>query len=547
MKKRSVISFSIYFFFLFAVSLSVQSLTKNGNLVWTVSSVLKVSSLSLVGGILLGLLAGKMSSIRFEQFFVGRTSTSFCKFYFISFASLSLIWSLYFAAYYPGILGYDSYIQVNQIMNAAYNNHHPIIHTLLIKLFFDVAKLLGCELGTGAMMYVLFQLFSLAAVISYGIALLAKNVSKTFAIVIMMYFAIQPEFGFLSISMTKDVFFGEFVLLFFLSIVKLLFIDEKEKKYSNYIMLGISALFVTVFRNNGKYALAFSIVFFLIALVIKGTEKKKTISKIVIISTVCMIIGMGFLKLADKKLNVTPGDKREMLSIPIQQLARTYMYHGGAGLVSEDDNTLLEEEKALLDEFMLYDSYKLYRMDISDPVKSNTNTYVVRYKTAEFAKVYLRLLKRYPGDFINAFLGVNAGFLSPFDETHATINQKIIQKRHGYIQTSWECETYNGLGIYEDSKLQGFRSVMDQFADSNGYLNIPILKYILMPGIYLWLLLYFIVLWIVKKEYEKILTVSFLLGYYGTCLLGPTVQLRYVFPVMIVIPFIGLVCSPNNK
>ncbi len=88
---------------------------------------------------------------------------------------------------------------------------------------------------------------------------------------------------------------------------------------------------------------------------------------------------------------------------------------------------------------------------------------------------------------------------------------------------------------------------MDQFADSNGYLNIPILKYILMPGIYLWLLLYFIVLWIVKKEYEKILTVSFLLGYYGTCLLGPTVQLRYVFPVMIVIPFIGLVCSPNNK
>ena len=92
------------------------------------------------------------------------------------------------------------------------------------------------------------------------------------------------------------------------------------------------------------------------------------------------------------------GDKREMLSMPIQQLARCMLYHGGAGALSEDDNTMGEGDKALINDFLLDQGYLSYNPSISDPVKSHTNTYVVRYRTLEFAQTYFRLLVQYPGD-----------------------------------------------------------------------------------------------------------------------------------------------------
>lgn len=61
-----------------------------------------------------------------------------------------------------------------------------------------------------------------------------------------------------------------------------------------------------------------------------------------------------------------------------------------------------------------------------------------------------------------------------------------------------------------------------------------------MPGIWLWLyLLLFGFLCIVRKG-RLCLPLTLVLGYYLTLFLGPTVQLRYIYPVMAAYPFILL-------
>ncbi len=44
-------------------------------------------------------------------------------------------------------------------------------------------------------------------------------------------------------------------------------------------------------------------------------------------------------------------------------------------------------------------------------------------------------------------------------------------------------------------------------------------------------------LWI-RKKYLLLLPLSFVAGYYLTLVLGPTVQLRYLYPVMAAAPFV---------
>lgn len=540
MKKRSIIIQTIYFFLLFSVSLSVHTLTERGNVLWNLSAILRVVGISLFVSLLAGFLSGSFTAYceAHKSSLILRKTNSF-SFFLMALLTILAVWSIFYLAYYPGLLVYDSPTQMEQIIWGAYNNHHPLYHTLLIKAFLDIASAFNLSLNAGVAMYVAMQMTALALVFAYGCFLVAKYISLAYGWMLTFLIAIFPLNGYMAVSVTKDIYFSLFSLLFLLSIWKLLFVSDATTKMADYIFLAISNIGIILFRNNGKYALAVFFIFLILALVInrKGALRNKLIF-IGITLIACIFIGLGLLKVADSKVNADQGDAREMLSIPIQQLARTYVYHGGLNLVKEDDNSLSDTEKALLNEFMLDESYKQYRMDISDPVKKHTNTYVVRYKFKDFIATYINLFTRYESDYINAFLGVNAGFLDPFDETHAHINEVDGMTGYGYIQTAWSEERENAFGFFKETKWENANNHLDNFADNNQYLSIPILKYIFMPGIYFWALFLFISIKFIKKNYLALLPAAYLVGYYATCLFGPTVQLRYVFPVMICVPFL---------
>jgi hypothetical protein len=286
--------------------------------------------------------------------------------------------------------------------------------------------------------------------------------------------------------------------------------------------------------------------------------------RIFIVITAAVIAGGIALTALFNLTDAEQGDRREMLSMPIQQFARCMLYHGGVGELDEDDGAMDDEAKSLINDFLLDESYREYVPAFADPVKRHTNTYVARYRAGEFISTYIRLLRDYLGDFINAALALDAGYLYPGDTSHAHINEEEGLKGRGYIQTYWLESDLTPRGLTKASKWESLHDIMESWADRNAYLNIPVLKYFFVPGSFFWayVLLFGMLLMkaVMMKDimmkaimndtdgrWRMLLPVILVFGYYVTLFLGPTVQLRYIFPLMAVLPFMALLSFAKGK
>lgn len=542
-----------------------KELAERSNLVWNTSYTLWTLGISLAAGVLLGvlvcrllhLLADKAGEKEGGTSAVGAESRGMKKFaaglgarlyglrqrtlFAASTVLIVLCWLPAYLAYYPGICAYDFPIQLHQIFDVGYIDHHPIAHTFLIKMFMKLGQFLFGDVNGGIALFSFCQMVILAFAFAWGLCLLARyRVHPIWIVLMQLLSMLYPFHMYMSISMTKDTLFTVFFLLqmYFLAI---LLIENRQnlqwKKTET--ALFVSAVGMILFRNNGKYAMMVLLVILLLVLW-RGKAIRRLIGRMLFVCFAAFLAGNLLLSLFFRMADATQGDRREMLSVPIQQFARCMMYHGGIGELAEDDGTMEEEDIALINDFIRGEGYRYYRGEFADPVKSCTNTAAVLQQPGQFAKTYLHLLVQYPGDYINAVLALDAGYLYPFDVSHAVINQKDYLPGKGYVQTRWSEEEINEEGIYKDSKWEWLHEQLETWADTNAYLRIPILRYLFMPGVFLWAYLVLLGYFLVKRKARMCIPLSLVAGYYITMLLGPTVQMRYMYPVMVIFPFMLL-------
>ncbi len=557
------IGYSILAFvgFLFVFLWKAESdLAKWGNVIWDGSYVAKIVGISLGLGIALGcVIAYIMYAVAEKKFFpAGKIKIferlqeavdklSFGKVFGGSLLLIMITRIPFYLAYYPAICAYDSIYQTGQIVSGEYIDHHPIAHTLLIKGGMQLGDKLFGSVNTGIGVHAFVQMFFLSAAFAFGIALLHRFHVKVGGLLLMLVYVICFPFHiYMSVSMTKDTWF---TACFLLQILVLLVLLQKKE---NSIRPGVwdmafflSTIGMILFRNNGKYALLVLLVC-LLPVLIKEKGARKFWTRIFLNGVTALLVGNLILSALFNVTHAGQGDKREMLSIPIQQLARCMLYHGGADVLAGDDNTMEEKDKALIRDFLLEEAYKKYNPHIADPVKGMTNTYVVRYRAGEFITTYARLLCKYPSPFINAFLEVNAGYLYPNDVSHATINENGVESGLGFVQTRWVEPVLNEYGIYKDSKWPALHEKMERWADENAYLKIPVLKYLFVPGVWFWYSLLLSAYLMLRKRFRINIAMLLVFAYYITLFLGPTVQMRYVYPIMVVVPYLVLIGSKST-
>ncbi len=58
------------------------------------------------------------------------------------------------------------------------------------------------------------------------------------------------------------------------------------------------------------------------------------------------------------------------------------------------------------------------------------------------------------------------------------------------------------------------------------------------PGVWFWFYLLLLARLVMKKRYRECIPLALIGGYFLTLFLGPTVQLRYIYPVMAAFPFV---------
>ncbi|MBQ7956188.1 MAG: hypothetical protein IJ282_10630 [Lachnospiraceae bacterium] len=553
LQRKACIVFSLISILFSFFCITGRKLAESGNIIWDKAWTGKCVSLSLVCGILMGVILGlllfKKREVKAEKNEPKAEKfplPSAGKCFFLSWGLLLLAWLPVYLAYFPGIGAYDFIVQLEQIDLGVYNEHHPLIHTLMVEFFYDM----GCMWNNptlGIAIYSFCQLLVFSG--SFAVAVFAckyLNIKKHWIIILQVYAMFMPFNGYMAVSITKDVYFTAFMMIQTISLAVILAEDNRQLKMRFWDMiLFFSSVGMILFRNNGRYALAVAIVF-VFAAVIFGKLRRKLYLRILLNFAASFIVGSVLLAALMNVTGAQQGDRREMLSMPIQQLARTMVYHGGVGVLGEDDNAMAEADKLLINEFILEEAYKDYRPEISDPVKKYTNTYVFVYRMKDFMKTYLGLFSQYPGDFVNAALAVNAGYLYPGDETHAYVNVNNRDTGLGYIQTRWLTDEILKMGIRQESKWPWLFEKLEQFADANAYLKIPVLKWILVPGVYLWLCLFISAWFWLRGQKKELIVFAIFLGYFITLLLGPTVQLRYIYPIMVILPFVTA-CFGNTK
>ncbi|MCM1568083.1 MAG: DUF6020 family protein [Roseburia sp.] len=555
-KKIGYLLFSVVGMLFVFCFITGSELERRGNIEWSSSHTAMILLISFLIGSLLGsmicfvvyrlpgwseLSAGAVH----KASFLGDGGT-----FLLCLVLIFLAWLPYFLAYYPGICAYDAVTQIGQIETGEYVEHHPLAHTLWIRACLWLGGSLFGDANRGGALYTLLQMLLLAAAMAYGILVLKRNAIKPgWQLLFLLFSMFYPFHGYLSVSMTKDVIFTAFFLFQVLSLFELLRIGRNDfSLHKADILFLVSSLGMILFRNNGQYAMLVLTVSLPVSLLLgrgkRKRERKALLARLFLECIGALLAGNVALWALSASVNAVQGDKREMLSMPIQQLARCMLYHGGQGVYPEDDDTMAREDKELIQELFMGDGYLGYMPHISDPVKSRTLTSVIRYQPGRFATSYLRLMTSYFGDFVNAALEVNAGYLYLNDRSHSTIYQEMYpgMEGKGYVQTQWWESVVEKTGIHKASKWPALHEKLESWADKNMYLKVPVIKYLFVPGIWLWWCLILLCALLVWRKYAFCLPLFLILGYFATLLLGPVVQLRYIYPVMVSVPYLTVLC-----
>ena len=186
--------------------------------------------------------------------------------------------------------------------------------------------------------------------------------------------------------------------------------------------------------------------------------------------------------------------------------------------------------------------FSRYNPHLADPVK---NFAVIHDDPKGLIKTWLQLGAEYPGIYIDAFLDNSVGLWFLLDDTHARVYGIGTETGFGYLSTDNRTMPA-GCEIVEHSCLPGLRVFMERIVSDNEYENLPVVKFLFAPALYWWLLYLYVIVVLYKRRYREVMPAVFLVVYYLTLLLSPTVLIRYMYPLVVTVPVI-LSCLTSEK
>ncbi len=436
-----------------------------------------------------------------------------------------VLWIPAYLILYPGVLSYDMISQVGSALTTININHHPVLHTWLIRVFLLIGKELGLGYEFGIGLFSLLQMMVLSYSLARLVCLLRKKQVPTFwVLLVLLMSAVWFMNACLSVTMIKDCLHAAFLVLFvchFTEIVSSPAEYIKEKR--NLLIFPIVSFLMCAFRNNGIYIYVFC---FILLLFLRIPYIRRGMRYIPLVVVVCLPVLLYEIYTGPvfKAFNIEPGQIREALCIPIQQVQRT--------AIIEKDN-LTKEQTELV-------AYYIDQLDWMPQKICNYDPFIADYAKScfysnrymedpgRFWKFYIELGVQYPKDYIIAFLSNTLGFWYP-----------------GYYQYSYVVyENYapDSFAVPLERRtiwnIQPLKDYYESVCTSDFWRETPVLRLFFVPGFTVWFLLYAIALsWGKNAFWKKRLALLFpLIGQYGIMLLSPMSSFRYAWPFYLMLP-----------
>ena len=433
-------------------------------------------------------------------------------FFWLSFGVILLGWTVIFLSLYPGVFAYDALNQLVQGVDAPYNKHHPLLHTLMMNFFIRWGQSIGnANLGIAANAVVQMILMSLSCAYSLKV-IRREGCPKPVYITALAMFALLPFHGAMAVSTAKDPLFAAAVLW----TVTLLFEGFRTRGWTWWMKMAVATALTCLSRNNGLYAL---IVMMALGVILCRKSGIRCLCAVL----AGLVLYTGVNAGVDAILQPKVGKSREFLSVPIQQMARAAWNH--------------PEWQQDADFKALFQGELEYEPLISDPAKEIFRT-DGETPFSQVIRLWLRMFREYPAEYVDAFLIMSRGWWDINDLTHSTLYGGWA----GYMQLN----VFGGQGVERRPILPFMAGMYEDLLHFNGYQKLPVLNLLFAPAMWIWLNLFILMTAMYGKRRDVLLPALLLLGVTATILMGPCVLMRYAYPVMLSVPALaGMLASQN--
>ncbi len=469
------------------------------------------------------------SKFRFISYIYEKISRNSLKFYF---AVFSLSWLPSFIIHFPGMLMYDSVIQMMMYYGIPNNHtnasilinpenfitmHHGVIHTVAVGKFSDIGVFLFGKADFGIFLYTVLQYIVVTFAVSYLFKSIKGYLGVKWTAVFMVLFALHPFFGTCAVLMTKDIYFCSFFILYILKYYELVRVPEKIKSFKFFFEFFFVTVLLLLFRNNAFY----TVVLVSIVMLVFLKPKKQILAYIALL----IAFNTGYNNILMPALEVSPGSVREMLSVPFQQTA----YY-----VNKYENEVTPEEKQAISKILDYDVIlSSYETDRSDAVKDTFNKYAATEDLKNYFIVWFKMFLKHPWSYVEAFLHLNYGYYFPSVKDSVTYDcLNDYGARVKGIQYGLPLEQPQKPGFF---KMAFYRVYMF-------LAGAPFLCLFTDTGIFMWLWIFTGLFVINKFARDKKKYLLYLVPYFAYIvfiLVGPvngTIYFRYVMPFVYTLP-----------
>ena len=429
---------------------------------------------------------------------------------------LLICWLPVWLSIFPGAFAYDSFTEWQQFRDGMITSHHPVLHVLLLGGAVEGIYQLTGSYNAGIAVYTFLQILILANVLVRTLKFMEEfhcpDIFRWFA---LSFYGLSPVLQLFAVSTTKDVLFSAAQLIFLMNLIR--FCCKRKEFFlrkGQMISFGLSAFFSMILRNNGLYI----VVIILAVMLVACGEYRKKLALIVV--GICLTYGV-YVGPCYRILQVTPGGIEEMLSVPLQQMARVHKY---------DYDSLEQQDLELLYRIVPKEDLDSYRATVSDFVKKGFQRDNFQDCKKEFFSLWLKWGIQHPLTYVNSFLINTVDFWYP--------GAVIDGYRDEYGRSSYFDYRVSIPGG-EISCLPGVHRYYERISSDPEMQKVPFMFLLLSPGWYLVMAMVIFFRWWRNRKYTLMIPGLVFLLTMLTVLPGPMALVRYVlifyyaFPVLL--------------
>ena len=449
--------------------------------------------------------------------------------YFKMLIPFLLIRILGFIVFFPGVTTWDSmYIIGEGLGYYPLSNSHPYVYTLFVSLFTKLGWKFFGGVGIGVAVFNFVTLVFTSITVVYVL----YTIFETFEINIWLkrglyiFYTFFPNFIVTSFTMYKDTFLMNFLMIFFLCMVMIMYKSE-EFFNSRYSLIIFVVSFFGVYMLHRK-AVIYIVVGVIAILIYSKTNRLKVMKYVgiaLIITLTLNSIGNLVFKPTESKF------KYDYLSTRFQQLAAAVYYH---------PESFTKEELEFYDSTLGLENNKNFTYHIADPIKQKMKNEQFQGKSDKFFEIWWKGYKKHPKTYIDAVLNLSVSYWYPYNYADIAYVSNYYYSMYKGNKNWFDDDRVFDSGWNFNYPTKTFNKVYDKFY--NLHWNIGELSFVgsfYRAGLYALGLMVMLLLTILRNNKVMIPLIFITISVVLTCIFSPLANyFRYSYIYIMLVPML---------